>query len=340
MASLIPIGTCLPGANAEGALRAAMDYGFETGSVNFHMKTMDKAGLAALAERLNRIRDGRDFQITTLGFYLNPIENAEHFACLKTVIDCAHLFGATHVSTFAGALSGRPVEESIPKFGEVFRELAAHLLDVRPLFHRHDEFAELSPPVAEVIYAHGLIAEIGEYAVKRRPYHSCRKMPDVEGLCDVDGTEIYAHRPAVAVAAVCRPAPISVPVRRKPAAESACGEEKVEISSRNLRPLHDIRRDESVRKLLCYHGRRFAQAPRELETRQCKVAEFAFLGYFQRRRDFRRRQCAAARRGNAVCYLFFKHISHIEAEEHHVVFAHDVILALAPHLSFLFRRRE
>ena len=129
MASLIPIGTCLPGANAEGALRAAMDYGFETGSVNFHMKTMDKAGLAALAERLNRIRDGRDFQITTLGFYLNPIENAEHFACLKTVIDCAHLFGATHVSTFAGALSGRPVEESIPKFGEVFRELAARAED-------------------------------------------------------------------------------------------------------------------------------------------------------------------------------------------------------------------
>lgn len=125
MKPLIRIGTCLPGTNAEGALRAAIDYGFETGSLNFHMRTMDAAGLAALAERLKPILDGHDFEITTLGFYLNPIENTEHFECLKTVIDNAYRFGATHVSTFAGALSGRPVEEAIPKFGEVFRELAA-----------------------------------------------------------------------------------------------------------------------------------------------------------------------------------------------------------------------
>lgn len=125
MDQMIKIGTCLPYGVAEKMLDSVIDSGFETGSVNFHMKVLDEKLLGELAERLNRIIDGRDFEITTLGFYLNPIENEEHFAFLKTVIDSAHLFGATHVSTFAGAYSGRPVEESIPRFGEVFRELAA-----------------------------------------------------------------------------------------------------------------------------------------------------------------------------------------------------------------------
>ena len=103
MDQMIKIGTCLPYGVAEKMLDSVIDSGFETGSVNFHMKVLDEKLLGELAERLNRIIDGRDFEITTLGFYLNPIENEEHFAFLKTVIDSAHLFGATHVSTFAGA---------------------------------------------------------------------------------------------------------------------------------------------------------------------------------------------------------------------------------------------
>lgn len=125
MEQIIKIGTCLPGGMAEKALEAAIDAGYETGSVNFHMKTFDSGFLKELAQKLNAVIDGRDFKITTLGFYLNPVENEEHFAFLKTVIDSAHLFGATHVSTFAGAYNGKPVEDAVPRFGEVFRELAA-----------------------------------------------------------------------------------------------------------------------------------------------------------------------------------------------------------------------
>ena len=125
MEQIIKIGTCLPGWMAEKALDAAIDAGYETGSVNFHMKTFDAGFLEELAQKLNAVIDGRDFEITTLGFYLNPVEKEEHFAFLKTVIDSARLFGATHVSTFAGAYNGKPVEEAVPRFGEVFRELAA-----------------------------------------------------------------------------------------------------------------------------------------------------------------------------------------------------------------------
>ena len=41
MEQIIKIGTCLPGWMAEKALGAAIDAGYETGSVNFHMKTFD-----------------------------------------------------------------------------------------------------------------------------------------------------------------------------------------------------------------------------------------------------------------------------------------------------------
>mgnify|MGYP000664838492 CR=1 FL=1 len=70
-------------------LDAAIDAGYETGSVNFHMKTFDAGFLEELAQKLNAVIDGRDFEITTLGFYLNPVEKEEHFAFLKTVIDSA-----------------------------------------------------------------------------------------------------------------------------------------------------------------------------------------------------------------------------------------------------------
>lgn len=43
---------------------------------------------------------------------------------LEQVIRKAEKFGATHVSTFAGALEGCCVEEAFPEFGRVFRELA------------------------------------------------------------------------------------------------------------------------------------------------------------------------------------------------------------------------
>ena len=125
MPDIIKIGTCIPG-GSQGAIRAAIESGYETGSLNFHMKAYDEAFLRDLAEKTKATIDGRDFEITTLGFYLNPVQ---HDAFLKTVIQNAHLFGATHVSTFAGAYEDRSVEEAIPRFGEVFRDLAARAED-------------------------------------------------------------------------------------------------------------------------------------------------------------------------------------------------------------------
>src|SRR5699024_3186901 len=129
------------------------------------------------------------------------------------------------------------------------------LVDVGPLLHRHDEFAELRPPVAEMIDANGLVAEVGEDAVECRAYHRGGEMPDVEWLCDVDGAEIYAHRPALAFLLARSDAPIPHRALRQPSHEGCGREEEVEVSSRDLRPLRDVGEGESLRKLLGYDGR-------------------------------------------------------------------------------------
>jgi hypothetical protein len=68
-------------------------------------------------------------EITTLGYYCNALENEAHRKNLEKAIDNARLYGAKTVSTFAGALEGRSVDEALPRFGEVFRELAKRAED-------------------------------------------------------------------------------------------------------------------------------------------------------------------------------------------------------------------
>ena len=66
MEQIIKIGTCLPGWMAEKALGAAIDAGYETGSVNFHMKTFDADFLKELARKLTATIDGRDLRLQRL----------------------------------------------------------------------------------------------------------------------------------------------------------------------------------------------------------------------------------------------------------------------------------
>ena len=82
-----------------------------------------------MANDCKEILGGSGKTITTLGLYCNPLQNESHFENLKYVIDSAHLFGATAVGTFAGALEGEPVEAAIPRFKEVFSELAKRAAD-------------------------------------------------------------------------------------------------------------------------------------------------------------------------------------------------------------------
>ena len=119
----IKIGTCVPGPVAEEWLKGFVGKGFETFSLNFHM-SLEGTDLDKLALSTEQILAGTDSKITTLGYYCNPIQYPEHRKTLEKVICTAEKFGATHVSTFAGAWEGTPVESAYEEFGKVFRELA------------------------------------------------------------------------------------------------------------------------------------------------------------------------------------------------------------------------
>ena len=107
----IKIGTCIPGPNAQEWLTHLKDKGFETFSINFHM-SLEGTDLDQLAEETQKMLTGSGASVSTIGCYCNPLQHPLQRKMLEQVIRKAAKFGATHVSTFAGALEGRPVEDS------------------------------------------------------------------------------------------------------------------------------------------------------------------------------------------------------------------------------------
>lgn len=124
----IEVGTCIPGTHALSWLPHLAKAGFECASINFHM-SLEGTDLKKLAEDLRPIVEETGIRIASLGFYCNPIESEDHKKTLEACIEAAPLFGAPMVSTFAGAYEGQPVENSMKKFGEVFRDLAHRAAD-------------------------------------------------------------------------------------------------------------------------------------------------------------------------------------------------------------------
>ena len=124
----IKIGTCIPGDKVETWLPHFIKAGFETISINFHM-TLNGTDLVKLSQRVKEIIGDSGVEVTTLGLYCNPIQRELDKEALEYCLECAPLFGASTVSTFAGAYEGKPVPEAIPKFGEVFRDLTKKAAD-------------------------------------------------------------------------------------------------------------------------------------------------------------------------------------------------------------------
>ncbi len=126
----IKIGTCLPGTKAVEWLPHVVKAGFETVSINFHL-SLENTDLIELSKKVKDIIGDSGVQVTCLGLYCNPLQYEEHKKNLEYCINSANLFGASIVSTFAGALENKPVEEAIPVFGKVFRDLAKRAADNR-----------------------------------------------------------------------------------------------------------------------------------------------------------------------------------------------------------------
>ena len=119
----INIGTCVPGQFAERWLPVMKDKGYECFAINFHMGYYG-VDLKALAPKVNEMLADTDTYVSTIGYYCNALENESQLHDLEFAIDNAHLFGAKTVATFAGALEGKDVPSAIPRFKEVYSELA------------------------------------------------------------------------------------------------------------------------------------------------------------------------------------------------------------------------
>ncbi|MCR5004356.1 MAG: sugar phosphate isomerase/epimerase [Clostridiales bacterium] len=120
----IHIGTCIPGTQAEAWLPHMVQAGFECAAINFHM-SLEGTDLKEQAARVRDLLDGTGVYVSTLGYYCNPLMYEEHKETLKYVIRSAAAYGAANVGTFAGAFEGESVDAAMPKFKEVFTELAA-----------------------------------------------------------------------------------------------------------------------------------------------------------------------------------------------------------------------
>lgn len=128
MMKQIDIGTCIPGSNALAWAKMAKDLGYECVAVNFHMSTGD-VDVRELAPRLLDVLGDSGVYVSSVGFYCNPLTNEEQKKTLEFMIDNVHLFGASMVTTFAGALEGESVPAAIPRFKEVFGELCRRAED-------------------------------------------------------------------------------------------------------------------------------------------------------------------------------------------------------------------
>jgi sugar phosphate isomerase/epimerase len=103
-------------------LRQILPHGFES----FELNMWQYVGDIDLAETAKQVLEvlGDRAVVAAVGIYGNPLQDEKTAADWEVVIKSARAFGATCVCGFAGALEDRPVDESMPKFKEVFGKLA------------------------------------------------------------------------------------------------------------------------------------------------------------------------------------------------------------------------
>ena len=129
----IRVGTMVRANDADPAsyVREILPHGFESLEPYF-WQVVDK-DLPRLAGDLKEAIGDRDVTMHVLGMFGNPLEDGElNHATLegwKALIDNAHLFGADTVAGFTGRVRGKPIEESLQRFKQVWGELARRAAD-------------------------------------------------------------------------------------------------------------------------------------------------------------------------------------------------------------------
>ncbi|MBU4201377.1 MAG: sugar phosphate isomerase/epimerase [Verrucomicrobia bacterium] len=140
----IRIGTLVSaGMKSAEYIRQILPYGFESFSLTF-WQTTKGIDWKKLAAEVNDILAGSGAVVSSLGVFGNPLEtepkDKETLQGLKEAIDNAHLFGCDIVAGFTGRLRNRPIDESLPRFKQVWTALAGRAKDngVRIAFENCD----------------------------------------------------------------------------------------------------------------------------------------------------------------------------------------------------------
>lgn len=118
----IRIGTLANMAGAPAYLAQILPHGFES----FELTNWAKIEIDDLETHARGVLDvlGDRAIISSVGLYGNPLTDAQTAADFGRLIRNARHFGCGVVCGFAGALEDRPVDESMPRFIEVWGELA------------------------------------------------------------------------------------------------------------------------------------------------------------------------------------------------------------------------
>lgn len=129
---LPPIGTLIRAAHGAAAgIRALRAQGFESWQIAWSLKRDVIPPLAPVAEEVRAVLDGT--VVSALGIYGNPLrDNAlgeESRRALREAMHSARLFGTDVIGCFAGRVPGASVEDSLPRFREVWSELAREAAD-------------------------------------------------------------------------------------------------------------------------------------------------------------------------------------------------------------------
>jgi sugar phosphate isomerase/epimerase len=128
-AKSIRIGTMINATEGKAPQRIKEigDLGFESFEP-FFWQTTNGQDIAELGKRCLEAIGNRDITISTIGMFGNPLEDGEMdrqtLQGWKDCIDNAQHFGATCVAGFTGRIRNKPLTDSLPRYREVWSELA------------------------------------------------------------------------------------------------------------------------------------------------------------------------------------------------------------------------
>ncbi len=116
------VGTCIRGNHILEDLKKAVELGFDTVELYFN-ETLGGTDLPELSKKMKEVIGDSEVTVSGIGLYCNPLISEQAQKELQYCMESANLFGTDFIGTFAGAVSGKSVADSLPEFKKVFSEL-------------------------------------------------------------------------------------------------------------------------------------------------------------------------------------------------------------------------